>query len=169
MDSSTQTLLIVFIAVAALSLLLHASALVFMALGARKAQKRVEDLVDDFRLHALPVIISSREVLNDVSPKLKVIAENLMATSTTLRAKADQVGGLVGNVTDRAQAQAVRVDGMVKATLDQVTFAAHAIEHGLTMPVRQVSGILNGLRAGVDVILKKTPGTDRDPDDDLFV
>jgi hypothetical protein len=37
------------------------------------------------------------------------------------------------------------------------------------MPVRQVSGILNGLRAGVDVILKKTPGTDRDPDDDLFV
>jgi len=115
------------------------------------------------------VIMSSREILNDVSPKLKVIAENLMATSTTLRAKADQLGGLVGNVTDRAQAQASRVDGMVKATLDQVTFAAHAIEHGLTMPVRQVSGILNGLRAGVDVILKKTPGTDRDPDDDLFV
>jgi hypothetical protein len=169
MDSSTQTLLIVFIALAAVSMLLHASALVVMALGARKAQKKVEDLVADFRLHALPVIISSREVLNDVSPKLKVITENLMATSTTLRAKADQVSGLVGNVTDRAQVQASRVDGMVKATLDQVTFAAQAIEHGLAMPVRQVSGILNGLRAGVDVILKKTPGTHRDPEDDLFV
>jgi hypothetical protein len=169
MDSSTQTLLIVFIAVAALSMLLHASAMLFMALGARKARKKVEDLVDDFRLHALPVLISSREVLSDVSPKLKVITENLMATSSTLRAKAEQVSGLVGNVTDRAQAQAVRVDGMVKATLDQVTFAAHAIEHGLAMPVRQVSGILNGFRAGVDVMRKKTPGTDRDPEDDLFV
>jgi hypothetical protein len=169
MDSSTQTLLIVFVALTAVSLLLHASALVVMALGARKAQKKVEDLVDDFRLHALPVIMSSREILNDVSPKLKVITENLMATSATLRAKADQVSGLVGNVTDRAQAQASRVDGMVKATLDQVTFAAHAIEHGLATPVRQASGILNGLRAGVDVLRKKTPGTDRDPEDDLFV
>jgi hypothetical protein len=169
MDSSNQTLLIVFIAVVALSLLLHASAMVLMALGARKAQKKVEDLVDDFRLHALPVIISSREVLNDISPKLKVITENLMATSSTLRARTDQVGGLVGNVTDRAQAQASRVDGMVKATLDQVTFAAQAIEHGLAMPVRQVSGILNGLRAGVDVMRKKTPGIDRDVEEDLFV
>jgi hypothetical protein len=169
MDSSTQTLLIVFIAVAAVSMLVHAGAVVAMFLGARKARKKVEDLVDDVRLHALPVIISSREVINDLSPKLKVITENLMAASNTLRTKADQVGGVVGNVTDRAQAQVSRVDGMVKATLDQVTFAAHAIEHGLAMPVRQVSGILNGLRAGIDVIRKKTPGTDRGPEDDLFV
>jgi hypothetical protein len=169
MDSSTQTLLVVFIAVTACSMLLLATAMVVMAVGARKARKKVESLVDDFRLHALPVIISSRDVLNDVSPKLKLITENLMATSTTLRAKADQVGGLVGNVTDRAQAQASRVDGMVKATLDQVTFAAQAIEHGLAMPIRQVSGVLNGLRAGVDVIRKKTPGTNRDPEEDLFV
>jgi hypothetical protein len=167
MDS--PTLLIVFIAIAAVSLLVHAIALVVMALGAQKARKKVEALADDFRLHALPVIISSRDVLNDISPKLKIITENLMATSSTLRAKTDQVGGLVGNVTDRAQAQASRVDGMVKATLDQVTFAAQAIEHGLAAPVRQVSGILNGLRAGVDVIRKKTPGTNRDPEEDLFV
>jgi hypothetical protein len=169
MDSSTQTLLIVFVAVAAVSMLLHASVMVAVFIGARKAQKKVEDLVDDFRLHALPVIISSREVLNEVSPKLKVITENLVAASTTLRTKADQVSGLVGDVTSRAQVQALRVDGMVKATLDQVTFAAHAIEHGLAMPVRQVNGLLNGLRAGVDVMLKKTPGTHRDPEDDLFV
>jgi len=58
---------------------------------------------------------------------------------------------------------------MVKGTLDQLTNAVHAIEHGVAAPVRQVNGILNGLRAGMDVMRKKTPTTHLDPEDDLFV
>ena len=171
MENQSQTLLVVFIAVAAVSILMQAGFTVAMFFGARKTQKKVMELADDVRLHALPVIMSSREVIQDVTPKLKIITENLTATSATLRTKADQVGGFVGDVTGRAQAQASRVDGMVKGTLDQITYAVQAIEHGnCGAPVRQVSGILNGLRAGVDVMRKKTPDNHLDPDqDDLFV
>jgi hypothetical protein len=171
MDQSSQTLLVVFIAVAAISILMQAgfSAATFFA--ARKAQKKIMELVDDVRLHALPAIMSSRELIQDISPKLKLITENLTATSATLRSKADQVGGLVANVTERAQIQASRVDGMVKVTLDQLTNAVHAIEQGVAVPVRQVNGILNGLRAGMDVMRKKTPTNHLDPESegDLFV
>jgi hypothetical protein len=169
MDKSTQTLLVVFIAVAAVSILMQAGFTVAIFVGSRKAQKKITALADDVRLHALPVIMSSRELLQDVSPKLKTIAENLTATTATLRTKADQVGGFVGDVTGRAQAQASRVDGMVKGTLDQLTYAVHALEHGIAAPVRQVNGILNGLRAGVDVMRKKTPDNHLDPEEDLFV
>jgi hypothetical protein len=171
MDQSSQTLLVVFIAVAAISILMQAGFTVAMFFAARKAQKKVMELVDDVRLHAMPAIMSSRELIQDVTPKLKVITENLTATSATLRSKADQVGGLVGNVTERAQAQASRVDGMVKVTLDQLTNAVHAIEQGVAVPVRQVNGILNGLRAGMDVMRKKTPGNHLNPEseEDLFV
>ena len=131
MDKSTQTLLVVFIAVAAVSILMQAGFTVAIFVGSRKAQKKISALADDVRLHALPVIMSSRELLQDVSPKLKTIAENLTATTATLRTKADQVGGFVGDVTGRAQAQASRVDGMVKGTLDQLTYAVHALEHGI--------------------------------------
>jgi hypothetical protein len=164
-----QTLLIVFIGVAALSLLLQAASMLAVAVGARKAQKKVMALADDVRLHALPVIMSSREVLQDIGPRLKVITANLEATSTVLRSKSDQVSGLVGDVTTRAQAQAARVDGMVKGTLDQVTYAVHAVEAGIAAPVRQLSGILNGIRAGVDVLRTRTPGENLNPEDDLFV
>jgi hypothetical protein len=76
----------------------------------------------------------------------------------------------VNNVTERAQVQASRVDGMVKGTLDQLTNAVHAIEQGVAVPVRQVSGILNGLRAGMDVMMKKTPANHLDQEEeDLFV
>ena len=69
MDKSTQTLLVVFIAVAAVSILMQAGFTVAIFLGARKAQKKLMALADDVRLHALPAIMSSREVLQDVSPK----------------------------------------------------------------------------------------------------
>ncbi len=166
----TQTLLMVFIAVAALSLLLQGLSMFAMALGARKAQKKIMSLVDDVRLHAMPTIMSSREVIQDLTPKLKTISENLTAVSTTLRTQSVHVGGLVGDVTNRAQAQASRVDGMITGTLDQITLAAHAVEHGIAIPVRQLNGVLNGLRAGVEVLRKKTPTTNhQEPGDDLFV
>jgi hypothetical protein len=36
-----------------------------MFLGVRKAQKNVVALEDDVRLHALPIVMSSREVIQD--------------------------------------------------------------------------------------------------------
>ncbi len=170
MDRPTQILLVVFIAVAAVSILMQAGFTVAMFIGARKAQKKIMALADDVRLHALPAIIASRDVIQDITPKLRTITENLTAVSTTLRSKTEKVGGLVGDVTDRAQAQATRVDGMVKGTLDHLTLAVHALEHGIAAPVRQVSGIINGLRAGVDVMRKKDHSNHLDPEeDDLFV
>jgi hypothetical protein len=169
MDKPTQTLLVVFIAIAAFSILMQAGFTVAMFIAARKTQKKVMGLAEDVRLHALPAIIASRDVIQDITPKLRIITENLTSISTTLRAKTDKVGGLVGDVTDRAQAQAVRVDGMVKGTLDHLTSAIQAIEHGVAVPVRQVNGILNGLRAGVDVMRKKDVSNHQDPEDDLFV
>lgn len=169
MDKSSQTLLVVFIAVAAISILMQAGFSVATFFAARKAQKKIMNLADDVRLHALPAIMSSRELIQDVTPKLKLITENLTTISTTLRSRTDQVSGLVGNVTERAQVQASRVDGMVKGTLDGLTNAVHAIEQGVAVPVRQVNGILNGLRAGMDVMRKKAPTNHLDPEDDLFV
>jgi hypothetical protein len=169
MDKNSQILLLIFVAIAAISILMQAGFTVAMFVGARKAQKKIIGLADDVRLHALPAIIASREMIQDLTPKIRVITENLAATTTTLRAKSDQVGGLVSDVTNRAQVQASRVDGMVKVTLDQLTMAVHAIEHGVAVPLRQANGILNGLRAGVDVLRKKTPSEGLGPEDDLFV
>ena len=89
-------------------MLLQAGFMLAVFIGARKAQKKIMALADDVRLHALPVIMSSREVIQDIDPKLKTITDNLEVTSTVLRSKSEQVGGLVGDVTNRAQAQAAR-------------------------------------------------------------
>jgi hypothetical protein len=168
-DNSTQTLLVVFIAIAAISILMQAGFTIAIFLGARKTQKKITALADDVRLHALPAIMSSRELIQDLTPKLKSITENLTATTATLRSKTEQIGVVVGDVTERAHVQASRVDGIVRGTLDQLTLAVQAIEHGIAVPVRQVNGIINGLRAGVDVMRSKDASNHLDSEDDLFV
>jgi methyl-accepting chemotaxis protein len=166
---TTQTLLVVFVAIAALSILMQAGFTIAIFIGARKAQKKMTDLADDVRLHALPVIMHSRELIQDLGPKVRTITENLTVTTTTVRSKAEQISGLVGDVTERAQVQASRVDGMVKGTLDHLTGAVQALEHGISVPIRQVNGIINGLRAGVEVMRKKTPDNHLEAEEDLFV
>ena len=85
--------MLVFVAVAAVSILMQAGFTVAMFLGARKAQKKLMALADDVRLHAMPAIISSREVIQDLTPKLKTITENLTAISATLRARRIRLAG----------------------------------------------------------------------------
>lgn len=171
MDKSSQVLLVVFIGISALSLFLQAAFTVGMALGVGKALKKVTALVDDVRLHAMPAVIASRELVQELTPKVRVVSDDLVGISHTLRAKTDELAGLVGDVTGRAHVQASRVDGIVKGTLDQLNSAVLAIEHGVAAPIRQVNGILSGLRAGVDVLRKKAPSTyeTSEAEEDLFV
>jgi len=176
MNENSQILLIIFVAVAAVSILMQAGFTLGIFLGARKTQKKLAALADDLRIHALPLIQTSRELVNEVGPKVSAltdkvdtIADHLSATTATLRSKTDQIGALVDDVTTRTQGQVSRVDGMVKVTLDQVASAVQAIEHGIAVPVRQVNGVINGLRAGVEVLRRKTPNHHPQPEDDLFV
>jgi len=176
MNENSQILLLIFVAVAAISILMQAGFTLGIFLGARKTQKKLAALADDLRIHALPLIQTSRELVHEVAPKINAltdkvdtIADNLSATTATLRSKTDQIGALVDDVTTRTQGQVSRVDGMVKVTLDQVAAAVQAIEHGIAGPVRQVNGVINGLRAGVEVLRQKTPNHHPRPEDDLFV
>ena len=83
MDKNSQILLLIFVGIAAFSILMQAGFTLAMFIGARKAQKKIMGLADDVRLHALPVVIASREIIQDLSPKIRTIAENVTATSAS--------------------------------------------------------------------------------------
>jgi hypothetical protein len=172
MDNNTlQTLLVVFIALSTISLLVQAGVAVGLAIGAMKAQKKLMALLEDLRLHAMPVIVSSQQVVQDVSPKVRSIVDDVAVMSATVRSKTENISTLVDDVTVKAQTQATRVDGMVKGTLDGLTSAVQAIEQGVAVPVRQVNGLLNGLRAGVEALRSKSPVESKaqESEADLFV
>jgi hypothetical protein len=152
-----QLWLVIFVAVGALSLFMQAAFMVGIAVAALRTKKKVEGMVDEMRAHALPVFISSRAVLEDLTPKIKTISANLAESSNSVRSMAGEVHQVVGDVAARTKAQAAHVENMVDGTLDHITEAGNTIQHGLSIPLRQLNGILNGIRAGINVMCQSTP------------
>jgi hypothetical protein len=157
MDKNTQIIFIIFTAVTAISVVIQGCAILGMFLAGRKAQKEVHALIEDFRVHILPIVSSSRALVEDLSPKVKVITTNLVDSSASVRTMAQEVSSVVGEVAERTRAQAAHVDGMVQGTLEHINHAGSTIQHGISVPLRQLNGIFNALRAAVNVIVSRAP------------
>ena len=98
-------------------------------------------------------------MIEDVTPKIKIITENLVETSHLVRGKAQELDTTVTDVNLKARAQAARVDGMVTSVLNTTADVGSSIHKAVQFPVRELNGLVNGLKAGLDVLVgrRKTP------------
>jgi len=58
----------------------------------------------------------------------------------------------VKDASDRARAQVARIDGAVDQTVEQVQHASETVRHAMLKPVKQVDGIMHGIRAAISVV-----------------
>ncbi len=49
-------------------------------------------------------------------------------------------------------AQVARIDGAVDQTVDQVQQAGDAVKHAILKPVKQMDGLVHGIRAAISVV-----------------
>ena len=145
---------IVFTAVTAAGVLLQALVLLAIYIAIRRSTGKLQETLDEVKSKALPTLESARNLLDDVSPKLKTATGNLAEVSETLRAQASNVNATVESLLERTNAQVSRVDDMVTATLDALGNASRAIDMAISLPARRVTGILHGLKVGVDVLMR---------------
>ncbi|HSY71423.1 MAG TPA: hypothetical protein VK798_04245 [Alloacidobacterium sp.] len=150
-----QIVFIIFTAVTSVGVLIQAFVLLSMYFAVKAMTIKVHEVSDQVKQHLVPTIAMTRNLVEDISPKVKIITSNLVEASGSLRSQAEHINKTVAGVADMAEAQASRVDEMATAVLDGLTQATAAVQHGITTPLKQVTGVLNGLRAGFDVLRKK--------------
>ena len=132
----------------------------------------VRGIVEDARPKIASVTENVRSIVDDATPKVKVMTENVKTvsanvaeTSTTLKDKAreiaDNVTETVGEANKKTRAQVDRVDNIVSSAFNATSEVATKIHHGIKVPVNEVVGWVNGLKAGLDRLLskKKTAAT----------
>jgi methyl-accepting chemotaxis protein len=164
-----QIVFIIFTAVTSVGVLIQAFVLLGMYFAVKKTTDKVHELSDQLKQHLVPTIATTRNLVEEISPKVKVITSNLVEASSTLRSQAEHINKTLVGVADMAEAQASRVDEMATAVLDGLTQATAAVQHGIATPLKQVSGVFNGLRAGMDVLRKKSRPTHVEGDGGNFV
>lgn len=146
-------LLAIFTIVTAISVLIQAGVLLGMFIVLRKSMVKMQAVVDEVKEKALPAIASTRTLIEDVTPKLKSVTADLTEVTHTARAQAKNVGESMDDLLAKANAQINRVDRLTTGAIDAVDHASHAIESAVTVPVKHVSGIINGLKAGFGVFV----------------
>jgi hypothetical protein len=93
----------------------------------------------------------------------------VLEVSQTLRVESKRAAGTVDDLLKKAMVQTDRVDEMVTATLNSVAHATATVQRAVSGPVRQVGAVLNGLRAGFDVLRNKEREAHAAADGDHFV
>ncbi len=149
---------IVFTAVTAAGVLLQAFVLLAIFIAIRRSSSELQKTLNEVKEKAMPAIESAQSLLDDVSPKLKTATSNLSEVSEVLRSQASHVNVTVESLLDKTNAQINRVDEMVTATFNALSHASRAIETAIGLPARRITGMLHGLRVGVDVLLGRRAG-----------
>src|SRR5271154_3458167 len=91
MSAGNTKWLMLFVGIVAFSMLVQAIVFVVLAMGAAKTQKRVLGMVDEVHETALPAIRSVQELVKEMTPKIRIISDNLLETSYVVRAKAQEI------------------------------------------------------------------------------
>jgi hypothetical protein len=163
LSSGNTKLLIIFVGVAAFSMLAQAAALMVIAVGAAKARKRGLEIAEEVREKIMPVVAGTHDIIRDVAPKVKIITENLVETSHMVRSKAADFDATASELNMKTRAQAARVDGMVTSVLNTTAEISETLQRAVKVPVREFSGLVNGFKAGVDVLVGRAKGFGRGP------
>lgn len=142
----------VFILLTGLAVMLQAGILLAIYLALRKSSARMEALATDVKTKVLPTVEQAEAMLTELRPKLQVIAENLQDSTTVLRDQVLRVDATVKDAVDRGRLQIIRADELLSRTLDRVEQTSDMVHKTVISPVRQLSGLMQGLTVGLEFL-----------------
>ena len=161
-SSGNSRLLEWFVGMVAVAMAVQAVAVVVLAIGVGKASKRALEIADEMRTKIGPLIETTQNVFHDAAPKVKIITENLVETTHLVRTKAQEFDATASELNMKTRAQAARVDGMVTSVLNTTSEFSETLQRAVRVPVREFTGLVNGFKAGVDVLVGRAKGFGQD-------
>jgi len=162
--------LTIFIAVTSAAVLIQAGILFAMYLAVRQASARTEALASEVRSKVLPTVEMAQSMLEDLRPKVEGIVNNFNESSVMARNQMARLDATMSDLLDRARLQVIRADELVSKALDRVEETGDLVNKTVVSPVRQVSGLLQGLTAGLEFFFSgRRRSRDGAVQDEMFI
>lgn len=153
-----ETLLVIFVGIIALVFLGIAIAGIAAVIALLKVKRDVTVLLNSVKEKSTPMIATANDLVRTMSPKVQSITDDIGKISHVVRTQITDVESTISDLNSKTRLQADRVNGMVSQTLDTTSHVAQTVENGIKTPLREISGVLAGVKAGLDVLLRKDPG-----------
>lgn len=164
--------LTIWIAVTSFAVLLQAGVLLAMYLTMRHTSAKVESLSDELKNKVLPTVDLVHSTVTELKPRIETIVANASESSTLLKAQLERLDATVNDVMDRTRLQVIRADELINRTMDKVEDATEAVHKTVVSPVRQLSGLINGVTAALEFLRHGRNGRREGvsvPQDEMFI
>ncbi|MGA9041274.1 MAG: hypothetical protein WB421_12115 [Terriglobales bacterium] len=161
-----------FVGVTATAVVIQAGILVGLFLAVRKTTARVEALANEVTTKVLPTVEIANSMLVDLRPKIETMVENVSESSTMIRAQIERIDATVSDVIDRTRLQVIRADELVNGTMDRLEETRDVVHKTVISPIRQVSGLIQGVTAGLEFLIGSRRRQRDDvtvPQDEMFI
>lgn len=152
---ASYNLQLVFTIAVVLSIVIQAGVFLGLYFAVTIALKKILKITEDVTAKAMPIVGNVREVVQDLTPKIRTVSSHIVDISSTVRDQTQHVNSTVGEVVDKTRTQAGKVDEMVSAVLGSLSHAGSTVQAGVAKPARKVSSVLHALRASLSVLLNK--------------
>ncbi len=93
----------------------------------------------------------------------------LSTSASTVRVKVEELGVTVSELNEtmreingRTRVQVRRVDGIVSDALQATEEISQTVQHGIKGPVKQIAGVIAGVRAAIETLVARSPFRSRD-------
>lgn len=154
----------IFLGVIAIALVAQAVGVIVVGVFAARLLHRVDGIASSMEEKTAPILAKTNELLHDLSPKVRSITENIDQIGYTVRARVDEVAATVQeiNVTvqdlnARTRMQVARADYIVTDAMAATEDISRTVQDGIRAPIRQVVGIIAGLKAGLETLAAHSP------------
>jgi methyl-accepting chemotaxis protein len=169
-----ETIVTIFVIVAAAAIVIQAGILFGLFISFKKTSERMETIMRNVESKALPLLDSAKNILDENGPRLKEVTQNLSEATSTLKTQLTRVDATLNDVLDRTRLQVIRVDDMVSRTMDKVEETTEMIQNTVVSPVRKLTGIMQGLSVGLGAYIQRRRKASLETmtaveDDELFI
>jgi hypothetical protein len=163
--------LIFFVALTAIAFVIQAGMLVGLYLATRKTGARMEALADEVKTRLLPTAETAQAMMVDLRPKIENLVTNASDSSSLVRAQMQRMDAVLSDILDRTRLQVIRADELVTRTLDRVENTTEIVHKTVVSPVRQISGLVQGVTTGLEFLISGRRNRDgsRTAQDEMFI
>jgi hypothetical protein len=162
----------IFIAVTAAAVVIQAGILVAMYLAVRQTAARMETVAAEVSTKILPAAEIVHSMLVEFRPHLETLVTNVSESSTLVRAQVERLDATVSDAIDRARLQVIRADELLNRSLDRVESTTDLLHKTVLSPVRQLSGLVQGITTGVEFLIgakRRNRNGAPLPQDEMFI
>ena len=161
-----------FIVVATIAIVIQTAILLAMFVQMRVAMRQFTRFASDLQTRMDPILVRVNRILEDSEDRLASIMGDAAELTRLARSQAQKVDRVFTDATDRLREQVIRADRILTGVLEVVEEAESTFRKRLWQPFNQVSAIIKGIKAGLDVIRGQRPRREAEPatqDEELFI